>query len=354
MGKSLTQKDYWKREDWFKTFPMYKLFGLEISPFTLKIKSYLNYKKIKYKWIKNPNSKELRKLKQTSSLPFLLTDDGEVLQDSTNAIVKLEHRHSKNSIYPEDSRLIFISSLIEEYSDEWMIKHLFNYRWTYEVDQNLASKRIAASSIPFYLRYLPIISELALEQTAQYMKDKYSNMASSAYGVDATNRELVETSFKRLIDLLENHLIKFPYLFGGRPSIADFGLWGQLYGSWMDITARNFINQRPNLVKWLKKMENPKIEGDFLGWSDVHLTIELILEKEIANVFLPWSNANYNALNDKKDTFSVSLEGKSFKQNTQKSHAKSLKELRLKYNEYDLKESIKPILNNSGCLKFLD
>ena len=54
------------------------------------------------------------------------------------------------------------------------------------------------------------------------------------------------------------------------------------------------------------------------------------------------------------DTFSVSLEGKSFKQNSQKSHAKSLKELRLKYNEYDLKESIKPILNNSGCLKYLD
>ena len=161
---------------------MYKLFGLEISPFTLKIKSYLNYKKIKYKWIKNPNSKELQKLKQTSSLPFLLTNDGEVLQDSTNAIVKLEHRHSNNSIYPEDSRLIFISSLIEEYSDEWMIKHLFNYRWTYEVDQNLASKRIAASSIPFYIRYLPIISELALEQTAQHMKDKYSNLASSAYG----------------------------------------------------------------------------------------------------------------------------------------------------------------------------
>ena len=28
------------------------------------------------------------------------------------------------------------------------------------------------------------------------MKDKYSNMASSAYGIDATNRELIETSFK--------------------------------------------------------------------------------------------------------------------------------------------------------------
>ena len=101
-------------------------------------------------------------------------------------------------------------------------------------------------------------------------------------------------------------------------------------------------------------MENPRIEGDFLGWSDVHLTIEPILEKEIANLFLPWSEANYIALKEKKSTFSVFLEGKPFNQITQKSHAKSLKELRLKYNDLDLKESIKPILNNSGCLKFLD
>ena len=69
---------------------------------------------------------------------------------------------------------------------------------------------------------------------------------------------------------------------------------------------------------------------------------------------MPWSEANYIALKEKKNTFSVSLEGKPFNQITQKSHAKSLKELRLKYNDLDLKESIKPILNNSGCLKFLD
>ena len=333
---------------------MYKLFGLEISPYTLKIKSYLNYKRIKYRWIKNPKSKELHKLAQLPFIPLLLTDNNEVLQDSTNIIEKIEPNYSNNSIYPEDSRLIFISSLLEEYADEWMVKHLFNYRWTYEADQNLASKRIAASSIPFYIRYLPIISELALEKTSQDIKNKYSNMASTTYGINDENKELVERSFKRLIDLLENHFSKFSYLFGGRPSMADFGFWGHLYGSWMDITARNFINQRPNLVKWLKRMENPRIEGDFLGWSDMHLTIEPILEKEIASLFLPWSDANYVAHNEKKNAFSVFLEGKSFNQTTQKSHAKSLKELRLKYNEYDLKESIKPILNNSGCLKFLD
>ena len=235
-----------------------------------------------------------------------------------------------------------------------MVKHLFNYRWTYKDDQNLASKRVAASSIPFYIKYLPIISEITLEKKAKSIKNKYSNMASSVHGINKANKELIEKSFKRLLDLLETHFSKFSYLFGGRPSIADFGFWGHLYGSWMDITGRNFINQRPSLVRWLKRMEKPRVEGNFLGWSDVHLTIEPILEQEVANLFLPWSDANYNALNKKKDGFSISLAGKSFHQSTQKSHAKSLKELRLKYNDHNLKESIKPILSNTGCLKFLD
>ena len=229
---------------------------------------------------------------------------------------------------------------------------MYHYRWSYEADRNLSSKRLAAVNIPIHIKYLPIISSLALEDKANKIKERQISKLS-AFGLSDENTEQIERSFKRLIDLLENHLSKFSYLFGGRPSIADFGLWGQLYGCWIDITARNFINQRPNLVNWLKRMENPKIEGDFVGWSDVHLTIEPILEKEIANLFLPWSNANYEALNNNKKAFSINLDNRPFTQKTQNNHSKSFKELRLKYNEFPVKESIKPILSNCGCLKFL-
>ena len=331
---------------------MYKLFGLDLSPYSLKVKSYLKFKKLKFKWITNPNSKELQKHSKLPIIPLLLIDENESLQDSTKIIETIEVVHPLQSIYPEDSRLIFIAALIEEYADEWCSKHLYHYRWSYEADRNLSSKRLAAVSIPIHIKYLPIISSLVLEDKANKIKKRQISKLS-AFGSSDENKEQIETSFKRLIDLLENHLSKFSYLFGGRPSIADFSLWGQLYGCWIDITARNFINQRPNLVNWLKRMENPKIEGDFVGWSDVHLTIEPILEKEIANLFLPWTNANHEALNNNKKAFSINLDNHLFTQKTQNNHSKSFKELRLKYNEFPVKESIKPILSNCGCLKFL-
>ena len=331
---------------------MYKLFGSEISPYSIKVKSYLKFKNIKFKWITKSKSKEFNENAKLPLIPLLLKNDDEPLQDSTLIIENIEREFPLNSIYPEDSRLIFLAALLEEYADEWMNKHMFHYRWSYEPDQNLTSKRIAADTIPLYTKYLPIISSLALEKGAETIKKRMIPRLSFV-GSNENNKDQIEKSFKRLIDLLENHLRKFSYLFGERPSIADFAFWGQLYNCWIDITARNFINQRPNLVKWLKRMENPKVLGDFVGWGDVYLTIEPILEMEVAGLFLPWSNANQKALISNKESFSIDLENKKFIQNTQKYHAKSLKEIKLKYNEFSVKESIKPILKNTGCLNYL-
>ena len=175
----------------------------------------------------------------------------------------------------------------------------------------------------------------------------------SFVGSSDKNKDQIESSFKRLIKLLDDHFKIFPYIFGGRPSIADFGLWGQLYNSWIDVTARDLLNQRPNLVNWIKKMVNPKIEGDFVGWSDVHKTIEPILEKEIGGLFLPWSHANLKAINTDKDEFSIDLEGNEFTQKSQKYHAKSLMALREKYERINVRASLKPILEKTGCLNYL-
>lgn len=331
---------------------MYKLFGSEISPYSIKVSSYLKYKNIKFKWNRNPNSKEINHYDKDLVVPLLLSKDKVSIQDSTLIIEKLERTYKSDSIFPEDSRLIFLSALLEEYADEWMNKYVFHYRWSYEADQNLSSKRMAAEVMPLYIKYLPVFSSIALDKQAEKIKRKMVN-SLSFIGSNKQTKNQIENSFKRLIDLLEKHFSVHQYLFGGRPAIADFAFWGQLYNCWMDITARNFINQRPNLVKWLKRMEKPKVLGDFVGWSDVYLTLEPIFEKEVAGLFLPWSDANDKAQKAKKEDFSVFLENKEFNQKTKKDHSKSLKELRFKYNEYALKESIKPILINTGCLKYL-
>ena len=331
---------------------VYKLFGAEISPFSIKVRSYLRYKNISHKWITKQRSKDFIEHAKLPLVPLLLSSEGWSMQDSTPIIEFLEKKHTNPSIYPEDSRLSFLAALIEEYADEWGNKHMFHYRWSYEADQNLTSKRIAALNVPASLKYIPIISSLALEKGAQTVQKRMIPRVSFV-GSSDKNKDQIESSFKRLIKLLDDHFKIFPYIFGGRPSIADFGLWGQLYNSWIDVTARDLLNQRPNLVNWIKKMVNPKIEGDFVGWSDVHKTIEPILEKEIGGLFLPWSHANLKAINTDKDEFSIDLEGNEFTQKSQKYHAKSLMVLREKYERIKVRASLKPILEKTGCLNYL-
>jgi len=167
---------------------MYKLFGLDLSPYSIKVKSYLKFKKLKFKWITNPNSKELQKHAKLPIIPLLLIGENESLQDSTKIIEKIEAAHPLQSIYPEDSRLIFIAALIEEYADEWSSKHLYHYRWSYEADRNLSSKRLAAVNIPIHIKYLPIISSLALEDKANKIKERQI-LKLSAFGLSDENTE---------------------------------------------------------------------------------------------------------------------------------------------------------------------
>ena len=48
-------------------------------------------------------------------------------------------------------------------------------------------------------------------------------------GSNPATEPTIEGSFKHALALVEAHLQARPYLLGGRPALADFGLWGQLY-----------------------------------------------------------------------------------------------------------------------------
>jgi hypothetical protein len=77
------------------------------------------------------------------------------------------------------------------------------------------------------------------------------------------------------------------------------------------------------------------------------------LRDEIGDVFLPWSLTNACALEAGEMTFTVTLDGRPFGQETQKYHAKSLAALRAKYRAIADRERLDPILADTGCLDAL-
>ncbi len=326
----------------------YRIFGSELSPYSVKVRSYFRYKGLPHDWlVRGPaNQEEFQRHAKLPLIPLVITPDGEGLQDSTPLIEKLEQRHPEPPIQAGDPALAFLSALIEEYADEWGNKPMFHYRWTYEADQISTADRIAASMQPD----APAAERAAFaEGIRQRMVPRLSFVGSS----DAT-RDQIEGSFLRLLAIVEAHLADRPYLLGGRPALADFGLFAQLYECSTDPTPGAIMRARaPRVLAWCERMLAPAAEGEFAAWEALAPTLQPLLADEIAGLFLPWSNANAAALAAGQDSFTVELAGRPFSQTPQKYHARSLAALKQRYAAVADRAALDPVLGATGCLRWL-
>src|SRR5580698_8819395 len=112
----------------------YHTHGVEISPYSVKVRSYFRYKGIPHRWIpRNRDAEgEYQKYAKLPLVPLVVTPDGVGIQDSTPIIEQFEA--AAPVLQPDDPTLAFLSALIEEYGDEWGNKWMFSYRWAYVPD----------------------------------------------------------------------------------------------------------------------------------------------------------------------------------------------------------------------------
>jgi glutathione S-transferase len=326
----------------------HRIFGLELSPYSVKVRSYFRYKQIPHEWVVRHmgNMDEFTRHAKLPLIPLVLGPDGSAMQDSTPILETFEARFPEPSIHPPEPHAAFVSALLEEYADEWGNKPMFHYRWWYEADQRSAAQRIAAAN-------LPGAPDDAVAKAAAGIQARMVPRLSFV-GSNATTRPVIERSFERLAAQVEAHLAARPYLFGARPAFADFGVWAQLYECWTDPTPGAHLKAHaPRTCAWIARMLDPKAEGDFEPWSALAPTLEPILRDEVAGVFLPWSTANATALAAGETSFTVDLEGQPFTQDVQKYHARSLGVLRARYRAVADKSALDPILERTGCRRWL-
>jgi glutathione S-transferase len=305
---------------------MLRVFGSELSPYSVKVRSYLRYKVLPHEWVPRHagNLDEFQRHAKLPLIPLVLAPDGSAMQDSTPIIERLEAAHSEPSIHPSDPVAAFVSALIEEYGDEWGNKWMFHYRWTYEPDQDSAAERIARE-------HFPGAADDQIAGTTAMLKQRMVPRLSFVGSSPAT-RARIEASFTRTVAIIEEHLARRPYLFGARPAFADFGLWPQLYQCWTDPTPGTHLRQNaPRTVAWIERMLTPRSEGDFESWQAIAPTLEPLLREEIAGRFLPWSTANAHAITTGKKQVTTEIDGAEWTQDAQKYHAKSLAALKSKY-----------------------
>jgi len=324
--------------------PVYRLFGVELSPYSVKIRAYMRYKEIPYVWLTRnaATQAEFERHARLPLVPLLLTPEGDALQDSTPILEALERRHPEPSIHPQEPVTGFVSALLEEFGDEWGNKWMFHYRWAREVDQWSAAGRIA--------RILqPTESDEAIQAATQRVRDRMVGRMGFV-GSNPRTAPIIERSFQRVLEQLEPHLEQRPYLFGGRPAMADFGLWGQLYEAWTDPTAGAWIEAcAPSVLAWIQRMCFPRASGEFEPWSDLAPSLKPLLREQVGELFLPWSLANAAALREPSRDLELPLGGSVWVQKPQKYHARSLAALREKFREVAENAELVDLLRETGC-----
>ena len=331
----------------------YRLIGRPESGYSVKVRSALRYKGVDFAWLDRFRERKLYQQHATVQLiPLVLLPDGAPMQDSTPILEHLEARHASPSFHPEDPALRFLSELMEEYGDEWVNKLMFHYRWGYPADQQRRGESLAAGLVEGsglgWLKPLlvPIAKRLIIRRMIPRM---------AFAGANENNAPLLIESFADLVELLEVHLSHRPYLFGARPAFGDFGLWGQLYQAWIDPSCEAILNQRaPNVVRWIRRMDDPTSEGEFERLDALAPTLKPIFEREVGPRFLAWSDANQAAWAADNARTELTMGNRRYYQKTFKYPARALGILRAKFEKAADSPELRDFLRATGCLRYLE
>ena len=325
----------------------YHIHGIELSPYSVKVRSYFRYKKIPHRWI--PRSLdadgEYQKYVKLPLVPLVVTPDNQGIQDSTPIIERVDTLHPEPSIHPKEPVAKFISALLEEFGDEWGNKLMFHHRWYDDVDARASARTLARLS-------LPRGTQEEVEERAKMVLARMSGRGHFV-GSSAATAPLITAYYLELLDILDVHLATRKYLFGARPSFGDFGLAAQLYEASVDPSCGGMIRARgPKVLDWCFRMNEPRNDGPFESWSGLAPTLTPLLAY-VGRYFLPWTEANAAALASGAESFSVELAGKTYTQGPQKYHAKSLAVLKQKYAAAANKAALDQILKGADCLRYL-
>ncbi len=258
--------------------PHYTLYGGELSLYTGKARAYLRYKGLDFEEL--PATREVYKriiLPRVGApiVPVVVTNDDEVVQDTTDIIDFLEARHPEAPVYPAGPVQRLVALMLEFYGDEWLLIPAMHYRWSV-IDQqyDFIMGEFGAMSAPEASRE----DQIALgEKLCAPFRGSIP-----ALGVTPEMIPGIEQSYAELLADLDAHFSQYDYLLGSRPSIGDFGLIGPLYAHLGRDPVPLALMQRsaPNVYRWVQRMNAPQPRsGEFLSNDEIPATLLPVLAR---------------------------------------------------------------------------
>ncbi len=271
------------------------------SPYSAKVRAFLNYKQIPWRRMRTSFEVYLQRIPELVGIPIIpviLTPDDEVLQDSTPIMTWLEGRHPTPPTIPSDPRLALLHWIVEDTADEYLPRFSMHYRWGNDLNRETLSCRIA--------RRMTWDNHHADHKGLSEMTLSRQSGFDEHIGLNDATRPDLEKQLLELLEILEDHWCNHSYLFGERPSVADFALYGQLWAHLFNdpFPARIMEVNAPLTCHWLEEInELGDLRGEvgrtaFGDWLDLDTGVPDTIERLLAwcsETWLPWARVTAQA-----------------------------------------------------------
>lgn len=323
---------------------MYQIYGGPGSPYSHKIRAVFRYRRIPHTWqvprggfagggalggrAANTPLQEARK----NVVPVVRYPDGAYKADSTPIMVELEKLHAERSIVPPNPGIAFLAHLIEDMADEYLPIPMFYFRWTDDAEWCARRQMVGWSGG---------IDDKSLDAIANaFLARQRGQLGARA----AMPREQVLDNYGRFLAAMETQLKRAFFLFGTRPSFAEFGLYGQLSQYIVDPTVSGIMKRDAvRVFQWTHFLDDMSgVEGE---WAEARSCLTEELEGLIAAI-APGYFGMARGLQQ-----SVGMEDLATSVNGAKYRVKCYLALKAELDALDDKERvlIRPILEASGC-----
>ncbi len=236
----------------------YILYGAHASFYTGKTRSYLRKKNIPFieRLPSHPRFREvISPTARSRRIPILETPTGEVVQDTTEIFEVLELRFPERPALPPGPGQRLAAYLIDLIASE-ALKIAWHFRWNFqEANYHFVSREFGRS-------FRPQGTDAELDHYGGVVARQMDSHRARV-GITPDLFPAMEAIYLDLLEQLEAHFTEHPYLFGGLPSVGDFGLMGPLFGHLgRDPYPLHLMQRRaPRVFRWVEHMNTPEIRS---------------------------------------------------------------------------------------------
>ena len=279
-----------------KTHKAWLLWGVELSPYLLKLQAALTYKGINFRRLpaygsRFENTRVLLNLERAKknkevtryprfrpefdeypTVPFLSRDGRHFEYDSTAIIQHLDAQAFGRNMLPDDAAMRFIVNFIDEAFDEFGLYLVHHMRWVASakstpMGQYLASELktllppggawLIANTFPKrQVRRLPYLFSVAPKG---YKAGVKRSLTPAPYRDFPETHTLLNQSWEAYVDGMEAVLCQQPYLMGAQLTLADASAYGHLGMNLIDPETADKLSRRaPHTMAWLKTIRDNK------------------------------------------------------------------------------------------------